>query len=149
MQKTRKAKPQLEHIDVRDLPVLLRYGIPPAMTVHVNTTYWGAGAATLHTTDGDGRSALGAGRTRHHQNVADSNETEAEEVWKVRGRNWEPNARQAFQQLRGAHTRDTIIPPEPCHQDAPRNINVYTNGSVHNPMCQLYSLSGAGVWWPG
>ncbi len=42
-----------------------------------------------------------------------------------------------------------FTPPEPCHEVAPDKIGVYTDGSMKNTRCSSFSLSGAGVFWPG
>ena len=32
---------------------------------------------------------------------------------------------------------------------APAEPNVFTDGAMSNPSCQLWSLLGVGIWWPG
>ncbi len=39
--------------------------------------------------------------------------------------------------------------PYRCTLHAPREINVYTDGSWVHPLKQFLGLGGAGVWWPG
>ena len=41
-----------------------------------------------------------------------------------------------------------IKAPKACTMTAPKDINVYTDGSLQTPGNHLYSLGGAGVWWP-
>ena len=38
--------------------------------------------------------------------------------------------------------------PYKCHLPAPKDINVYTDGSWIHPLKQFLGMGGAGVWWP-
>ncbi len=42
----------------------------------------------------------------------------------------------------------TAAVPQPCAQDAPSEVNVYTDGSLVFPGRQAWHLAGFGTWWP-
>ena len=134
-----------------DLPRCLQVGIPPSMTAKHCTTFWGSSCHTLSTDRADMRKLLGVpGRTRTQQAIAEGKDIVTEELCVDRDIQQADrmNARQLFQHLKGEHVISKLIPPVPCEQAAPREINVYTDGSLHDPDCSQFSLGGAGVWWP-
>ena len=53
-----------------------------------------------------------------------------------------------FQLLKGAYPSEAIRAPDPCEEEAPEDINAYTDGSLIHPTSSQFSLGGAGVWWP-
>ena len=59
------------------------------------------------------------------------------------------SARQAFNQLRQNNGDNSRTMPAKCSQNAPDEINVFTDGSWLFPLKQFLGLGGAGVWWKG
>ncbi len=58
-------------------------------------------------------------------------------------------ARQAFQAIKGVGGTFDFAMPDRCNEEAPRAINVYTDGSLTSSKAPEYGLLGAGAWWPG
>jgi hypothetical protein len=59
------------------------------------------------------------------------------------------NARQLVRHLRGTYPLINWKMPHPCTDRPPEKVNVYSDGSLKNPHCQMWALGGLGVWWPG
>ena len=58
-------------------------------------------------------------------------------------------ARQLMNVLREADQVADWGMPARCTEDAPHDINVYSDGSLKYPACHWWQLGGMGVYWPG
>ena len=138
-------------IDPQDFPRCLQVGIPPSMSAKQSTTFWGARRQDLHTDDESMLQLMGApGKSKFQQAVAEGRDIVVEELCQEKEiqNAQQMNARQLFQCFKGEHVVCELTPPIPCDELAPNEINVYTDGSLHDPESNIYSLGGAGAWWP-
>ncbi len=58
------------------------------------------------------------------------------------------NLRQVFLDIKGAGDKVHCVLPKACAQQAPPEINAYTDRSWVFPKPQWLGMGGAGVWWP-
>lgn len=65
------------------------------------------------------------------------------------GYNAGQNLRQAFARSKGGTAEPMHTNIKPCSEKAPRDINVYTDGSLINNKASRFKLGAAGVWWKG
>ena len=138
-------------IEASDLPKLLQLGLPPAMARQQATTFWGTHKAAISAVDPQVLRAYGLATDRFQQSVVEGYDMISEDLLQHRlGAEdlCQYDARRAFQALRGQHMTSHIKAPKACTMTAPKDINVYTDGSLQTPGNHLYSLGGAGVWWP-
>ena len=139
-------------MDAQDFPVSLQHGIPPALTHRFTGTYWGQ--QPLHTTTQHIQARLALGirdSSRHQRHVAEAQDMEAQAQYEriqdqMHAQSYD--ARQAFQALRGQHEHMEPALPSPCTEAPPEDINVYSDGGLHDPTEPSYSLGGSRVWWP-
>ena len=59
------------------------------------------------------------------------------------------NLRQAFARAKGGTPATNVPDIKQCNDEAPTNINVYTDGSLINNRASRFKLGAAGVWWKG
>ena len=59
------------------------------------------------------------------------------------------NARQVFNKVRDQITFKKLQMPSRCQEQAPKEINVYSDGSYLNGRRRTWAMGAAGVWWPG
>jgi ribonuclease HI len=132
------------------LPVNLQFGIPAPITKDLDKTYWGATFDDIKNQNFDFTVLCGiAGNTKERRRMGNKNAT-AELSFKDKdidttGR----NPRQIFQQLKGNSMKaEEFTKISWCEAEPPDDINVYSDGSFKNPRRPIYSLAGAGIWWP-
>ncbi len=53
-----------------------------------------------------------------------------------------------FTKLRGPMPKEKLKRPNPCAEDAPDTINVYSDGSLKYGAKPVWALGAAGLWWP-
>ena len=133
----------------QDLPVSLRFGLPPDMSSQLHTTFWALTPHQTHTQPPHLRHRMGiADSTRKQRIVTMQNSKEAQEQL-TKHNVQHCTARQAFQHLRGHHPpTPTVAVPTTCTDLPPEQPNVYSDGSLINPTEPHFSLSGAGAWHP-
>ena len=135
-------------VSPNDLPLVLQYGLPPAMTACTSAPFWATEPAQLATTSEPARKAIGAPSNYKEQRAAEDTDRatrKALEQHQVA----HLSIRAAFQHIRGAHQQQpSIAMPSTCHDTPPPNPNVYSDGSLTHPQQPQYNLSGAGVWHP-
>ena len=119
------------------------------MVRHLDNTLRGASQNELTGSCDDIQERCGLRCTRHKRNVQIAKEMEAEQMYVSKELEIQNcNARQAFQKVKGKDNKATFTDVKACDEEAPNDINVYTDGShVHNRRVH-FSLSGAGVWRP-
>ena len=128
----------------------LQHGIPGSMEGMLDTTFWGVKASDLLTTDEKARHSMGIFANRQKQRTQELRSEDIKRALKEKGYKEETqNMRQAFHAIKGAFKDEQIHKPEFVEQEAPVDINTYTDGSFQNPRSRIWSLGGAGVWWPG
>ncbi len=154
--------PVLAKVDPRDLPNHLKVGIPSALTAALDTTFWGAQELDLHTSDVQAKRLLGIGNAPA-KNAGPTLLAEREfaatfavqvlgddrglqEAWNQRCGCAIP-ARQLMAHIRGPGN-PVMLPHVPaCHQLAPEDPNVYTDGTNSQPMWAAFTLGAFGTWW--
>ena len=62
----------------------------------------------------------------------------------------ECTARELTQMFTGNGEGKITVPmPRKCHQEAPLEINRYSDGSLLNVRGENWRIGGVGCWWPG
>ena len=79
---------------------------------------------------------------------AQARQMEFLEILNLNSINTELNARQVFSIMRANKGSKMHDLPERCDEDAPYEINCYTDGSWLFPLKTYMGLGGAGLWWP-
>jgi hypothetical protein len=120
------------------------------MCKEMHTTYWGKKESDIKTQDPQARVKMGLPKDKKEWVRKDCQNEEAESLYKSKGiRSEHLNARQVFSKVRGKIPTQELKKPNPCNEQPPEEINVFSDGSFRNPRKQAWSLSAAGVWWPG
>ena len=118
------------------------------MSTSMVGTFWGRQRDEVDTTEVEVRELMGLQRRGFKHHVAEAHQIEVDEVMSETMTETErANARQAFQSVRGASVKSVFSRPSPCRENAPDDINVYSDGACTNPTRTQFSLIGAGVWW--
>ena len=136
-------------INPDDLPLSLRFGLPPDMGNRLKGTFWSSSPQQTQTSQHSARQRLGIrDATKRQRDIATEQDEEGQQQL-ARHQLAHLTARQAFQVLRGQHPpTPNIALPAPCTQPPPPQPNVYSDGSLTSPTEPLYSLGGAGAWHP-
>ncbi len=140
----------LEGLDRSCLPKHIKHGIPKAMTVDLEATFWGDNLEQGACKDKALAQAIGLPTSAQQQVLASSQNQEVKQC--VLNNNIvveQVNARQAFEAIKANKEPPHMPLPYQCQRQAPEDINVYTDGSWIHPLRQFLGIGGAGVWWPG
>ena len=143
---------ELKDLDPSILPNFIKHGVPKAMSLDVEATFWGdkpqqgemqnCGKEAIH--------AIGLHTSNKYQTRASCKNQEVKDLMGKNSLNTSThNARQAFQKIKANKQKPHLPLPYRCHRPPPKDINVYSDGSWINPLQQYLGLGGAGVWWPG
>ena len=66
---------------------------------------------------------------------------------RTKGYEAKQNLRQAFARAKGGAPATSVPDIKQCNDEAPVNINVYTDGSLINDRASRFKRGAAGVWW--
>ena len=115
------------------LPRNLQQGIPGSMAKDLDSTFWGTQLEQGMNLDEEVLDMVGIGKNRKDKERQKNKNFNAAEAYKSKGVEVECcNARQAFQKIKGIDLKETFAKPSKCHQQAPEDINVYSDGSCKN-----------------
>ena len=119
------------------------------MTRHIDRTFWGVKNAELRTENEDIKALMGIPRNKHARTIEEAKDMQAEEMYELKGGvGVHANARQAFQAIKGSGGKGTFADFEKTDEEAPEDINVYTDGSYVSNRRAYFSLAGSGVVAP-
>ncbi len=136
-------------LDINILPVYIKHGLAKAMSVNTQGYFWGQKPTEDPMPNTTSCKATGLPSSNQHAIYASCKDKEIQDC--PARHNIEPdnlNARQCFQALKSNKTPPHLAMPYRCHLPAPKDINVYTDGSWIHPLKQFLGMGGAGVWWP-
>ncbi len=147
--KCRRRKNGIGNIHLDDIPNYLKLGMPCAMARELDKTFWGKDKADLKTDNQVGTEACGVGYLPKDVGRWKDRNLIAESIYKDKGVDVKfSNARQAFNQVRGSPPTDKVARPTHCKEKAPKDINVYTDGSLLQGIRCDWALTAAAAWWP-
>ena len=130
------------------LPTNRQHGIPAMMTKRIDTTFWGTTYESVDVVSKEHLKGIGLGNTDWIRRKRKDDYFCADQVYKSKDIDAEAsNARQAFQKIKGKDIKCDFTTVQKCADEAPSDINVYTDGSYKNNRRAFFSLAGAGVWW--
>jgi len=132
--KTKHLSPQEYDI----LPKALKVGLVPCMGNKLHGPYWTHQCTTEQVKDIFYEPPKAAAKQSLLKYIANTKGIDIE------GK----TARQIFQLLKDNKGDKSQVLPNRCLVKAPKDINVYTDGSWINNLKQFLGLGGAGIWWP-
>ena len=137
---------RLKGLCKNDIPRNLQIGIPSPMDKSINKTFFGKKFYDLETKDATIQKMMGVETEGKFRAQNDLSQDMAERTFqRADGHNAEQNLRQAFARAKGG-TPDPMVPNiKQCNEEAPSNINVYTDGSLINNKASRFELGAAGV----
>ena len=127
-----------EHLNCEELPEAVVLGIPPALAIHPEETFWGQS----HRSFGDKLDIVGC--FHKGQRISPANRDRLNTLsgtWPHRC------ARQAFALLKGFHYWPRLPPPAFCEGAAPSEPNVYSDGGASHPTNPQWTLGSHGIHW--
>ena len=127
----------LADLDPELLPMPVRHGIAPALKAKGATTYWGS-EEDPNIPD-DQRKLFGCCMEK------EINESIRDEMQKL---TIEITAREYIQYKDDEGGNSKLPTPGKEEDNAPEDINVYTDGSLHNPTSRHWQVGGMGIFWP-
>ena len=111
------------------LPKCIRMGLPCAMTKDFDRAFWDYKDQYTNTNNNMHDTKCGCPNGRTQTRIAESEQHEIDSILNNNNISPNVNARQAFNQLRQYRGSVGITMPAECHEPAPIDINVYTDGS--------------------
>jgi hypothetical protein len=141
---------EFANIDPDDIPVFLKLGVPAVLGHQLAGAYWGAACSDFNTKDKAFLLQCGAQPDHMQRNIAEAKTCEVIEAVQdvTNGTEQVGNARQVLQILKNPAQQPHVALPIKCDELAPRNINVYSDGSWVHIMLDYTGLGGSGVIWP-
>ena len=137
VEEQRSAK-HLTQDEYKMLPKALKVGLVPCMGNKLYGPYW-----THDYTAGQ------AGDVFYEPPKAEAKQSLLKYIAGTKGITTEgKTARQIFQLLKQKKGATSHALPNRCLVKAPKDINVFTDGSWINNLKQYLGLGGAGIWWP-
>ena len=138
------------NINADDLPKHLAVGLPGAMCADIHTTFWGKRKEETLTEGEEQILKFGLPKNRYQHAKKDSFNQEIIQLIAEKGiQKGNLNARQIFTKIRGSRVREKLTLPRRCDDEAPDDVNVFSDGSFQFGRRPIYGLGAAGVWWPG
>ena len=133
----RQGQELLGEVAFVDLPACLQRGLPPALALTCERTFWGQDPKSFSTGQAQMGCHASKGVIKELRDKLDSADRSDQPVV----------ARNSVLNLKGPFGNETVSPPA-CFSSPPLEPNVFTDGGVLNPTSPAYSLGSFGIFWP-